>query len=270
MTLISDVVSDNPEVTILMASYGRLEYLKIAVKSVLNQSYSNYQVIIVDDGSDDDVIDWLKLLEAENDQVNVIFQEHQGVAAARVNGLNHCTSELVCILDSDDEFEGNALIKLVGVMQRCKGIQIVFTDILEMKDNGETRIQRYKQFDSTHSMTLATLLTPRVPFKHSGTLFRRQTALALGGYDINLPCKIDIDFFLKFLAAGYLPVHCDEPVVSFRMHKKSISINRLLGIKVWMRLIDLYGPRSVVIRLGIKLVRVSAEVLKRIYVEFRA
>jgi hypothetical protein len=116
-------------------------------------------------------------------------------------------------------------------------------------------------------MIMATLLKPRVPFKHSGTLFRRQTALKLGSYDINLPCKVDVDLYLKFLKAGYLPEHVDQPLVDFRMHKNSLSINRLTGIRVWLYLINRYGPDNPVYRFLIKTVRVSAELLKRVYVE---
>ena len=120
---------------------------------------------------------------------------------------------------------------------------------------------------SASAMIRATLLKPRLPFKHSGTLFHRQTALDLGSYDLGFPCKIDIDLFLKFLAAGYLPLHVDQALVDFRMHKNSVSIDRMTGIRVWLHLIDRYGPANSLHRLIIKTIRVSAELLKRVYME---
>lgn len=250
-----------------MASYGRLELLKAAVKSALDQDYPNFEILIVDDGSGSDVIDWLQQLESDDPRVSVLYREHQGVAPARATGVEMARSNLVCILDSDDTLDSNALKKLVNAMHRREGIQLVFTDIREVRVTGEAVIRRYAQFNSPQAMTMSTLLKPRVPFKHSGTLFRRQTALELGSYDVNLPCKVDIDFYLKFLRAGYLPEHVGEPLVNFRMHKNSVSKDRMTGIRVWLHLINRYGPVNPIYRFLIKSVRIGAELLKRVYIE---
>ena len=261
--------SQQPSVTILMASYGRLELLKGSVESALNQQYENYDVLIVDDGSDDEIIKWLQQLELKQPKVSVVFQKHRGVAAARANGVEKAKAEFICILDSDDTLAPNALEMLVAAMCSTPGCQLVYCNIREIRTNGDEVIQQYHQFDSTRKMLMTTLLKPRLPFKHTGTLFRRQTALELGSYNVDLPCKVDIDLYLKFLKAGYLPVHVNEPLVDFRMHKNSVSINRLLGIKVWLYLIDCYGPINPAYRLLIKMVRVSAELLKRLYMAVR-
>jgi glycosyltransferase involved in cell wall biosynthesis len=261
--------NSQPAVTILMASYGRLEFLKDAVNSALNQHYPNYQILIVDDGSEHAVIEWLEVLESSEPVVSVVYQSHQGVAVARAKGLEKVETDLVCILDSDDRLTENALETLVAAMSRHAGIHLVFTNIREFRANGESEIRNYVQYNSTRAMTLATLLKPRLPFKHSGSLFRRQTALALGSYDSNLPCKIDVDLYLKFLQADYLPEHVDKALVDFRMHKNSVSIDRLTGIRVWINLIDRYGPINPVYRLIIKSIRVGAELLKRVYIEIK-
>ena len=258
-----------PAVTILMASYGRLEFLKDAVNSALNQRYPDFQILIVDDGSEPAVIEWLQALEASEPGVSVVYQSHQGVAAARAKGLEKVETDLVCILDSDDRLVENALETLVAAMSRHTGIQLVFANIREIRANGESEIRHYVQYNSTRDMTLATLSKPRLPFKHSGSLFRRKTALALGSYDSNLPCKVDVDLYLKFLQAGYLPEHVDKTLVDFRMHKNSVSIDRLTGIRVWMYLINRYGPVNPIYRLMIKSIRISAELLKRVYMQIK-
>ena len=206
----------SPSVTILMASYGRLELLKQAANSALNQRFENFEIIIVDDGSGEDVVEWLKQLESSEAKISVYYQSHQGVAAARANGVDKAVTDFVCILDSDDTLAPIALEKLVDAMLRRAGIELVFADIREIRTNGEPVIREYRQFDTTHSMIMATLMKPRVPFKHSGTLFRRQTALDMGSYDVNLPCKIDIELYLRFMEAGYLPEHVNENSCRFQ------------------------------------------------------
>jgi glycosyltransferase involved in cell wall biosynthesis len=261
--------TSQPAVTILMASYGRLDFLKDAVNSALNQKYSNYRIVIVDDGSGHAVVEWLQALESSEPCVNVAYQTHQGVAAARANGLEQAETDLVCILDSDDRLAENALELLVAAMSRHSDIHLAFANIREIRANGEVVVRSYCQYDSTRAMTIATLLKLRLPFKHSGSLFRRHTALALGSYDTNLPCKIDVDLYLKFLQAGYLPEHVDKVLVDFRMHKNSISIDRLAGIRVWINLINRYGPANPIYRLIIMSIRVSVELLKRAYMEIK-
>lgn len=263
----TDEIMTQPEVTILLASYGRLEYLRQAVDSALRQNYANYRVLIVDDGSDDEVVEWLRRVEAREPGVSVVFQDHQGVAVARAAGVEQASTELICILDSDDMLTADALEILTGAMQRHAGTRIVFCNIREIRANGGENLQRYRQYDTPAAMIRATLLKPRLPFKHSGTLFHRQTALDLGSYDVRLPCKVDIDLFLKFLAAGYLPLHIDKALVDFRMHKNSVSIDRMTGVRVWSYLIDRYGPANPLQRLVIKTIRTSAELLKRVYME---
>lgn len=253
--------------TILLASYGRLEFLRQAVDSALRQTYANYRVLIVDDGSDDDVVEWLHQVEARQPRISVVYQDHQGVAVARATGVEQAFTELICILDSDDILVEDALETLVDAMQQRAGTRIVFSNIREMRVNGSENLQRYRQYAAPAAMIRATLLKPRLPFKHSGTLFHRQTALDLGSYDVGLPCKIDIDLFLKFLAAGFLPLHVDKALVDFRMHKNSVSIDRMTGIRVWLHLIDRYGPANPLQRLAIKAIRTGAELLKRLYME---
>jgi len=258
-----------PSVTILIASFNRLKYLEAAVASALQQQYPEFDILIVDDGSSTGVVDWLQALAAAESRVSVIYQKHQGVAAARANGVLQAAGELVCILDSDDSLVETALPKLVDAITGREDARLVFCNIREVRGSGDAAICRYRQYDSTQSMLIATLLRPRVPFKHSGTLFCRQTALELGSYDRALSCKVDVDLYLKFLEAGYLPVHVDEALVDFRMHKNSVSIDRMAGIKVWLYLIDRYGPGNPAQRLFIKGARVGAELLKRVYIEFR-
>ena len=249
-----------------MASYGRLELLKASVGSALQQHYKNCDLVIVDDGSDTETVNWLKQLEAEQDAVRVFYQQHKGVAAARACGVEQAGSEYICILDSDDLLAPEAVGVLVSTALEQEA-KLVYSGIRELRGNGSAVVQHYPRFSSVQSMLLATLLKPRLPFKHSGTLFHRETALALGSYNTTLPCKVDIDLYLKFLRAGFLPVLVNKPLVDFKMHKDSVSINRMQGIRVWLYLIDEYGPSNAFYRLCIKTVRVSSELLKRLYIE---
>ncbi len=110
-----------------MASYGRLELLKQAVNSTLGQRYENYEIIIIDDGSGEDVAGWLKQIESTEAKKSVYHQSHQGVAAARANGVDKAETDFVSILDSDDILAPGALETLVEAMLQSADIELVST-----------------------------------------------------------------------------------------------------------------------------------------------
>lgn len=256
-----------PVVSIVMASYRRLSLLKLAVGSALAQDYSSYEVVVVDDGSDEETLAWLRSAQAADSRLRVVCQEHLGVATARARGVAEARGMLVCILDSDDMLVPHALKRLTEEFSAHPETVLVHTNIAEYRPNGVVKVLQYPDFSNARRMLRAILLSPRVPFKHSGTMFQRRVAVELGSYDRNLPCKVDIDFYLRFLRAGHLPRLVSEPLVDFRMHKDSISRNRLLGLRVWFHLIDCYGPPNPACRLGLKALRVASEGSKWLYVE---
>lgn len=263
------VAATAPLITVLMASYGRLPLLKEAVASALAQDYPHFEVLIVDDGSAAPVREWLRNAEAGNDRLRVVFQDHLEVAAARARGVSEARGELICILDSDDSLVPHALQRLAAAFAEKPEAVLVHTHIRELRPDGVCAVQAYPVYATARAMLLATLMRPRVPFKHSGTTFRRDMAMALGSYDSRLPCKVDIDFYLKFLSAGHRPHLVAEPLVNFRMHKDSVSRHRWRGLDTWFELIDRYGPPNPVTRAGIKLARGMSEVLKQLYIEVK-
>jgi GT2 family glycosyltransferase len=256
-----------PAVSIVMASYGRLSLLEPALASALAQDHASFEVILVDDGSDEATRAWLRGAEQREPRLRVVFQQHEGVAAARARGLTEARGALVCILDSDDTLAPHALRRLAREFEGSPDTQLAHAQIRELRPNGSVAVQAYRAYASARAMLWATLLKPRVPFKHSGTMFRRAAALELGSYDRSLPCKVDIDLYLKFMRAGHRPRLVPEPLVDFRMHTDSISRNRWLGMRVWFTLIDRYGPRSRLVRLALKAARIASEATKQLYVE---
>lgn len=251
-----------PKVTILMASHNRLALLKESVASAVAQDYPDFEVLIVDDGSDDLTRKWLEGAAKRHSRLRVVLQQHAGVGEARARGIREARGEWICVLDSDDLLVPQGLSRLARELGSDPRPALVHCSLLQLLPGGRTRVRRYRNFRTPRGMVWATLLSPQVPFKHSGTLFRRSVAVELGSYNPNLPCKIDIDLYLKFLTAGYLPRLVPEPLVQFRVHEDSVSRDRVLGIRVWIRLIDRYGPVNGITRLGVKAVRVMAETLK--------
>lgn len=253
------------DVTILLAARDRLALLKESVASALAQDYPSFEVLVVDDGSGPETRAWLDGEAAIHPRLRVVHQPNQGVATARQNGLLAALGRYVCILDSDDKLRPEALRRIMDVFEKDPGIDLVYTDNVHVLADGTEKHYALPRFASNADMIRATFLRPRLPFKHSGTTYRRDAALALGGYDTRLPIKIDVDFFLRYLSNGKRLHLLNEPLVEFRMHRGSISAKRVLGIQTYFRLIDAYGPEGAVRRLFYKAVRASLELSKKAY-----
>ena len=92
-----------PLVSIIITCYNDVQYVEQAIDSAINQEYTNKEIIVVDDGSNDETTALLKSIEYKIS--NLILQENLGQSVARNNGIRVSTGEYILILDSDDYFE---------------------------------------------------------------------------------------------------------------------------------------------------------------------
>ena len=262
-------MSASPQFTILLAAYDRPDLLKAAVDSALSQVFVDFEVLVVDDGSGPETRDWLDEAAAAHPNLRVIHQANQGVAVARQRGLEEARGEYVCILDSDDLLMPVALTVISHHFKGEDPPDLVYCNNRHLTGNGASFLRSYPKWRDADHFIWLTFLRPRVPFKHSGTTFRRDVALELGGYDTDLRIKIDIDFFLKFMANKRKMVLEEAPLVEFRMHRDSISARRVEGLKVWLKLVDRYVRGGPVKKLGYKAMRGGSELAKLAYLLVR-
>ena len=96
--------------------YNTKKYLKKCLDSILNQTYQNYEIIVVNNGSTDESANILKEYEKNNNNIKVISQENQGLSEARNNGIQKATGDYFLLVDSDDYIEENLLEKLNEVI----------------------------------------------------------------------------------------------------------------------------------------------------------
>jgi glycosyltransferase involved in cell wall biosynthesis len=252
--------------TILLAAHDRLEFLKEAVASALAQRRPDFEVLVVDDGSGPETARWLDEAARADPRLRVVHQANQGVGAARANGVAAAKHARILILDSDDVLRDDALARVDALFVAHPDTDLVYCDHDQLLPDGKVEGSRYPEFASNAALLRATLLRPRVPFKHSGMAYARDVALALGSYDTQIGIKVDVDFFLRFVVAGKRVRHLPGgPAVSFRTHNESMSRKRGKGIRAWWTIIDRYGPKNPLARLAFKGVRTTWELLKAVY-----
>jgi len=107
------MINDN-KVSIIIPVYNERRYLNKCIDSILNQTYKNIEVIIVDDGSDKDVAEECDRIASDDNRVRVLHKTNEGLSAARISGINMTTGEWIMFADDDDLIIDDAVEKLVS------------------------------------------------------------------------------------------------------------------------------------------------------------
>lgn len=142
-----------PKISIIMPVYNKQDYIQRSLDSVLNQDFSDFELIAIDDGSTDNSLKVLKEYERKDSRIRVIHTENQGVSHARNMGLDNCEGEYLTFVDADDELEPEYLQNLYDSLVFndadivIQGITKVFPDGSERDIVGNYDTGKYKFSD---------------------------------------------------------------------------------------------------------------------------
>lgn len=187
-------MTNEPLVSVVIATYNMGQYLGEAVESVLGQTWKNLEIIIVDDGSTDDTPDVIKRFK-NNRRVRYISTENQGQPRAKNRGLKEAVGEYLGFCDADDLWQPDKLqLQMPAFLDSNVGV--VYSDVKYINENGfeVNKIQPYSRF-SGH-VTKQLMIKNFIPF---GTAIIRRECVEKNGYfDQDLPMGIDWDLWLRY------------------------------------------------------------------------
>ena len=123
-------MNKNPVFSIVIPAYNRANIIYRAIDSVLTQTYNNYEIIVVDDGSTDNLKDICNGYNSE--KIKYVYQEKNGSNPARNNGIKHSKGTYVSFLDSDDEWRNNYLAEIYKKFQMDNDIGFVYTKYIRI------------------------------------------------------------------------------------------------------------------------------------------
>lgn len=192
-------------VTIIIPTYNRLSFLKKAIDSVLEQSWQEFELIVVDDGSTDDTA---KLVASYDYDITYIYQKNQGPASARNTGIKAARYELLAFLDSDDRFNLHKLIVQLEIMQQHPDHMISHTR--ETWYRREKLLNQKKKHRVESGFIFAESLRLCV-VGISTVMVRRQLFELIGLFDENLCCCEDYDLWLR-ASVNYPFLLIDQPL----------------------------------------------------------
>jgi glycosyltransferase involved in cell wall biosynthesis len=199
---------------VIIPCYNLGEYLDEAVQSVLSQTYQNFEILIVNDGSTEPAT--AALLEGyRRPRARVIHMGHGGLAAARNLGIAHAAGEYLCALDADDRLEPTYFEKAVPVLDADPSIAFVSCWLRTFGD--EEWEWTPDRCDLPALLWEDTVLT--------AALVRREAVVAAGGYDTKMPVQghEDWDLWLTLVEHGYRGAVLREVLFNYRRRAGSMS-----------------------------------------------
>lgn len=207
-------VSPAPKVSVIVTCYNLGQYLDEAVESVLAQTYQDFEILIVDDGSTDPATEAL-LAGYRRPKTRVLRVAHGGVAAARNAGIANTSSPYMCAMDADDRFDPSYLEKAVPILERDPSVTFVSC---WLRAFGEEEWEWKPEGCGLPALLWEdTVLT--------ASLVRREAVVAIGGYDASMPIQGDDDWdlWLTLAERGYRGVILPEVLFHYRRRPGSVS-----------------------------------------------
>jgi GT2 family glycosyltransferase len=210
-----------PLISIVMSVFNGGSFLSQAVESILNQSFDDFEFIIVDDGSSDGSSSKLDALQDRDARIRVIHQQNKGLIDALNLGCSLARGQYIARMDADDVSLHNRLASQVDFLQTHPRVVLVggAVDFIDARGNPLLTVR----YPSDHKAIQQALLDSSV-FWHPTVVFSKDAFLAAGGYR-NIPDAEDYDLWLRLAELGEV-ANLRQVLLHYRIHSQQVSVLR--------------------------------------------
>lgn len=209
-----------PKVSVVIPTYNHARFLPYAIESVLNQSYPNLEVFVIDDGSTDGTA---QIVKPYISKINYIYKGNGGTPNALNHGLSRVTGKYVCWLSADDALIGEKVSKQVGLMESDPSLGFSYTSFVVIDADGNKQYDVNSAYFS-NKQEMVTKLMEGCFINGSSVMMRCSALEKIGYFDESLPQAHDYDLWFRFLrhySCGFLA----EPLLAYRWHGENMSKN---------------------------------------------
>jgi len=224
-------VSDDlrrPKISVCVPIYNGEQYLQACINSILSQSYSDFELILVDDCSTDKSTEIIKTF-SDSRIKHIENERNLGLVGNWNKCLEMSTGEYVCIFHQDDTMERTNLEKKVEVLNDNPGIGMVFSDTLIINQKGEIKsehwfnpvepnIDFFRPGKSFFEMMFTNLNLVCCP----GVVARRECYEKIGGFDERLPFSCDMEMWMR-ISLFYDVAYLSRPLIQYRFHETNLT-----------------------------------------------
>ena len=215
-----------PLVSVIIPAYKVARFISATLDSVLSQTFTNYEIIVINDGSPD-TEELQQELAPYSHLITYITQSNQGAGAARNAGIRAARGEFVAFLDGDDLWLPEFLQQQIDLITAGNGIDLVYADAINLHDGKLCRISNMEVNPSRGSVTTEALITAECCVITSSVVARRSLILEVGLFDENFPNSQDFDLWLRLAKHGARISYRKKVLVQRRIYEGSLASNPL-------------------------------------------
>ena len=213
-----------PAITVLLPAYNAERYIESAVQSILTQTFADFELIVIDDGSTDQTRAILEKLAARDARVHLISRANTGYVIALNEGLEKARGEYIARMDADDLCLPARFEKQLAYLRDNPDCVLVGTNVAQMDQEGAV-IGPMPDIAFGHDAINHALLRRGWPIVHPSIMMRTAAVKKLGGYLTEFCPNEDHDLFLKLGEIGRLE-NLPEILVQYRKHDASESAKK--------------------------------------------
>lgn len=206
-----------PRVSVLMSVYNGTPYLRNSVQSILDQTFQDFEFVIINDGSTDGT---QKILETFADsRIQTVMQSNTGLTKALNRGLKLCRGEFIARMDADDISMPERLERQLVFLNKNPGVGMVGTAYHEIDDKGEVLLKKPCLLEDNQ---LRKILIKHNPFCHTSVMIRRSILKKIGPYDESFSYAQDYELWFR-IARHYKLANLPQFLIKKRIRDDNIS-----------------------------------------------
>jgi len=207
-----------PKVSVYIPVYNYGKYVKKAIDSIINQTFDDWELIVINDGSSDESEEIIAGFES-HPKITTVSQKNKGLAVTCNIALRLSSGKYIMRLDGDDYLDENALLVMVSFLDKHPEIGLVYPDYYLVNENGDIiSMERRERINGGEDFLLD------LPPHGACTMFRRNILIELGGYSEDITCQDGYDIWFRFLDL-YKADNVNLPLFYYRQHPGSLTGN---------------------------------------------
>jgi glycosyltransferase involved in cell wall biosynthesis len=214
-----------PRISILIPCYNASHTLNEAIESMLNQTFTDFEIIAVDDDSEDNTKNILEDWAIRDHRVKVFSKDHSGIIETLNYGLKYCTAEYIARMDADDRSHHERLAEQIAFLDAHSKIGLVSCLVKgfpqqDVREGFRVYIDWLNSLKSNHEIQRE--LYVESPFPHPSVVFRKQVILEVGGYQEHGWAE-DYDLWLRMAQAGIKFAKVPSVCLEWREHPERLT-----------------------------------------------
>ena len=202
------------KVSVIIPTYNNGKYICEAIDSIFAQTYSDYEIIVIDDGSTDNT---KEIIERFSGRLRYIYKKNGGISSARNAGIHASKGKYLAFLDADDVWLPEILEKQIKVLEKNTKVGLVYTAKYMMDETGRLTgdVRPHYPARNTNELFKGRIICMSV-------LAKKDTIIKAGMFDEEMPNLEDLDLWLRVAKSSEIKF-IDQPLIKYRLHSNNAS-----------------------------------------------